>query len=86
MLPTALKLAMRASNFTGRADTSKLVKAMSNLKAKQGADFPGGDFQMNPTDHQGVQTTYIAKINGQQEQVLATYAPNKLPAIGSCKV
>jgi len=83
---TALKLAMRASNFTGRADTSKLVKAMSNLKAKQGADFPGGDFQMNPTDHQGVQTTYIAKINGQQEQVLATYAPNKLPAIGSCKV
>ena len=40
---------------------------------------------MNARDHQGVQTTYIAKISGQQEQVLNTIPPNKLPAIGSCK-
>jgi ABC-type branched-subunit amino acid transport system substrate-binding protein len=82
----ALKLAMRASNFTGKQDTSKLLKALSTLKAKQGSDFPGGDFQMNPKDHQGMQTVYIAKISGQQEQVVSTIAPSKLPPIGSCQV
>jgi branched-chain amino acid transport system substrate-binding protein len=82
---TALKEAMRASNFTGKQDTAKLLKALSTVNAKQGPDFPGGDFQMDPTDHQGVQTTYIAKINGQQEKVLATYPASKLPPIGSCK-
>jgi branched-chain amino acid transport system substrate-binding protein len=82
---TALKQAMLSSNFTGKADTQKLIGAMSKLKVKQSADFPGGDFQMNASDHQGVTTTYIAKINGQQEQVLATLAPDKLSAIGSCQ-
>ena len=82
---TALKLAMLASNFTGKQDTSKLLKALEKVKGKQGPDFPGGDFQMNPTDHQGAQTTYIAKIDGQQEKVLSTIAPNKLPPVGSCK-
>jgi ABC-type branched-subunit amino acid transport system substrate-binding protein len=81
---TALKLAMIQSNFTGKADTQKLIAAMSKLKVKQGPDFPGGDFQMSASDHQGVTTTYIAKINGQQEQVLATLAPDKLSPIGSC--
>ncbi len=81
----ALKLAMISSNFTGKADTSKLITAMSKLKAKQGADFPGGDFQMNASDHQGLTTTYIAKINGQKEEVLATLAPDKLSTIGSCQ-
>jgi branched-chain amino acid transport system substrate-binding protein len=83
---TALKLAMIQSNFTGKADTQKLIGAMSKLKVKQGPDFPGGDFQMNPSDHQGVTTTYIAKINGQQEQVLTTLPPDKLSPIGSCQV
>jgi branched-chain amino acid transport system substrate-binding protein len=81
----ALKAGMLNANFNGKADTSKLIKAMSTLKIKQGADFPGGDFQMNPTDHQGVTTTYIAKINGQTEEVQATLAPTQLPAIGSCQ-
>ncbi|HKF78464.1 MAG TPA: ABC transporter substrate-binding protein [Candidatus Dormibacteraeota bacterium] len=83
---TALKEAMLSANFTGKADTAKLIKAMSTLKAKQGPDFPGGDMQMNPANHQGVATTYIAKINGQTEQVLATIAPAQLPSIGSCQV
>jgi branched-chain amino acid transport system substrate-binding protein len=83
---TALKAGMIASKFTGKADTQKLIKSMETLKVKQGPDFPGGDFQMNASDHQGVTTTYIAKINGQTEQVLATLAPDKLPAIGSCQV
>jgi ABC-type branched-subunit amino acid transport system substrate-binding protein len=82
---SALKLAMLSANFTGKADTSKLISAMSKLKAKQGADFPGGDFQMNATDHQGATTTYIAKISGQQEAVLTTLAPDKLSTIGTCQ-
>jgi branched-chain amino acid transport system substrate-binding protein len=82
---TALKLAMISSNFTGKADTTKLITAMSKLKAKQSADFPGGDFQMSASDHQGATTTYIAKINGQKEDVLTTLAPDKLSAIGTCQ-
>jgi len=82
---TALKAAMINASFTGKADTQKLIAAMSKLKVKQGPDFPGGDFQMNASDHQGVTTTYIAKINGQQEQVLTTIAPEKLSPIGSCQ-
>ncbi|HZV50317.1 MAG TPA: ABC transporter substrate-binding protein [Candidatus Dormibacteraeota bacterium] len=83
---TALKEAMLKANFTGKQDTQKLIQALSSLKAKQGPDFPGGDFAMNPSDHQGAQTTYIAKINGQNEQVLATFTPDKLPPVGNCQV
>ncbi len=82
----ALKLGMVNSNFTGKADTNKLITALEKLKVKRGAEFPGGDFQMNASDHQGVTTTYIGKIDGQKEVVLATIPPDKLPAIGSCKV
>ena len=83
---TALKLAMLQSNFSGKQDTAKLITALENLKASQSADFPGGAFSMNKTDHQGVQTTYVAKINGQSEQVLKTIPPDQLPPIGSCQV
>jgi len=41
---------------------------------------------MNPTDHQAAQTIYLVKISGQQEQVLTTVTPDKLPPIGSCQV
>jgi branched-chain amino acid transport system substrate-binding protein len=81
---TGLKAAMLSSNFTGKADTAKLITALSKLKVKQGPDFPGGDLTMNASDHQAAATTYIAKINGQTEQVLNTIAPDKLPPIGSC--
>ena len=82
----ALKHGMLAANFTGKADSTKLIGAMAKLNVKKSADFPGGDFKMKSSDHQGVQTTYIVKINGQKEQVLATVAAGSLPAIGSCKV
>jgi branched-chain amino acid transport system substrate-binding protein len=82
----ALKMAMLGSNFTGKADTNKLISSLSTLKAKQSADFPGGDFIMNKSDHQGVQTTYVVRINGQTEEVLQAVAPDKLPAIGTCQV
>ncbi|HEY4027118.1 MAG TPA: ABC transporter substrate-binding protein [Candidatus Dormibacteraeota bacterium] len=82
---TALKQAMLASNFTGKADTARLIKAFEKVRSGPGADFPGGSFTMNAADHQGVTTTYIAKINGQSEQVLTTLTPDRLPAIGSCQ-
>jgi ABC-type branched-subunit amino acid transport system substrate-binding protein len=82
---SALKLGMIASGFTGRADTDKLIAALENLKASRGVDFPGGAFAMRKSDHQGTMTTYIAKVNGQKEQVVSTIAPDKLPAIGNCQ-
>lgn len=83
---TGLKLAMLASGFTGRKDTEKLVDALENLKAPQGPDFPGGAFAMSRNDHQGAMTSYIAKVDGQREQVVATIPPGQVPPIGSCSV
>ncbi|HYW25333.1 MAG TPA: ABC transporter substrate-binding protein [Terriglobales bacterium] len=82
---SALKLGMIASGFTGRADSAKLITALENLKAAQGADFPAGAFAMRKSDHQGTMTTYIAKVTGETENVVATISPDRLPAIGSCQ-
>jgi ABC-type branched-subunit amino acid transport system substrate-binding protein len=82
---TALKLGMLVSGFTGRADSSRLITALENLKAGQGADFPGGAFAMRKSDHQGTMTTYIAKVSGQTENVVAVVTPDRLPAIGNCQ-
>jgi branched-chain amino acid transport system substrate-binding protein len=81
----ALKVAMVQSNYTGKADNQKLIKALSTLKIKQSSDAPGGDLVMNPSDHQASQTIYIVKINGQQEQVVQTIPAEKLPPIGNCQ-
>jgi branched-chain amino acid transport system substrate-binding protein len=83
---TGLKLAMTASGFTGKKDTDKLVTALENLKSPQGPEFPGGAFMMNRSDHQGAMTSYIARVNGQREEVVNTIAPDKLPPIGACHV
>jgi len=83
---TALKLGMIVSGFTGRAKSARLITALENLKAGEGADFPGGSFAMRKSDHQGTMTTYIARVKGQTESVVATLPPNGLPAIGNCRV
>jgi branched-chain amino acid transport system substrate-binding protein len=83
---TSLKEGMIASKFSGRADTEKLIAALENLKAPLGPDFPGGDFVIDKTDHQGAMTTYIYKIDGQNEPVLTTIPADKIPPIGSCKI
>ena len=82
----ALKEAMIASNFTGKANTQALIKSLSTLKMKQGPDAPAGDIVMNASDHQAVQSIYIVKINGQQEQVISTITADKMPPIGNCQV
>jgi ABC-type branched-subunit amino acid transport system substrate-binding protein len=83
---SALKEGMIASKFSGRADNEKLISALETLKAPLGADFPGGDFIMNKSDHQGAMTTYIYKIDGQNEPVLSTVPADKIPPVGSCHV
>jgi hypothetical protein len=83
---TSLKLAMIASGFTGRKDTDKLIAALQGLKAPEGPDFPGGSFAMSGADHQGTMTSYIARINGQKEEVVSTIPPDRTPPIGSCQV
>jgi ABC-type branched-subunit amino acid transport system substrate-binding protein len=82
----ALKLAMRASNFTGKADTDKLISAFETLNVPQGEDFPAGPMIMNKDDHQGRITTYLLKIGGQKEDVVETFPAESLPTIGDCKI
>jgi ABC-type branched-subunit amino acid transport system substrate-binding protein len=82
----ALVLAMRKANFTGKADTDKLVSAFETLTVKQGPDFPDGDLIMNKDDHQGRTNYYLLKVNGQKEDVVQTFTADQLPQIGTCKI
>jgi hypothetical protein len=82
----ALTLAMRAANFSGKADTDKLVSAFENLNVPQGPDFPDGQLIMNKADHQGRVTYYILKVNGQKEEIVQTLPADQLPLIGDCKI
>jgi branched-chain amino acid transport system substrate-binding protein len=82
----ALVTAMRKANFTGKADTDKLVSAFETLTIPQGPDFPDGQLIMNKDDHQGRTTYYLLKINGQKEEVVQTFPADQLPLIGDCKI
>lgn len=82
----ALKVAMQRSKFTGKDDTDKLITALQDLRIKQGPDSPAGDLIMNRSDHQGAQTTYIARVNGQKEKVLRAIPAEQVPRIGNCQV
>ena len=82
----ALVLAMRAANFSGKADTDKLIAAFENLRVPQGPDFPDGELIMNKADHQGRVTYYVLKITGQKEEIVQTLPADQLPLIGDCKV
>jgi branched-chain amino acid transport system substrate-binding protein len=81
----ALVLAMRAASFTGKADTEKLIAAFETLNVPPGPDLPSG-LIMNKADHQGRWTTHLLQINGQKEDILATFPAEQLPQIGDCKV
>jgi len=81
-----LMLAMRKANFTGKADTEKLVSAFETLNVPQGPDMPDGQLIMNKDDHQGRTTYYLLKINGQKEEIVQTFPADQLPTIGDCKI
>ena len=83
----ALVLAMRAANFTGKADTDKLIASFETLNVPPGPDFPGGGLMMNKSDHQGRFSQYLMQINGQKEDVLATFPTDQIPLMGGdCKI
>ncbi|MBV8087947.1 MAG: ABC transporter substrate-binding protein [Chloroflexi bacterium] len=83
----ALKEAMKTANFTGRADTDKLVTALEGINVPQATpDFPYGGMIMNKADHQGATGMFMVKVNGQDEQVLQSIPANQIPPIGSCQV
>jgi len=83
---TALILAMRKVNFTGRSDTDKLITALETLSVPQGPDLPDGPLIMNKDDHQARTTYYLLKVNGQKEEVVQTFPADQLPLIGDCKI
>jgi ABC-type branched-subunit amino acid transport system substrate-binding protein len=84
---TALKTAMVAANFSGRADTEKLIGALEKVNIPLGPDAPGGGIIMNPADHQGAQTVYVYRVSGpQQEELLATIPAEQVPQFNTCHV
>jgi len=83
---SALKLAMRASGFTGKADTNKLIASFETLTAPQSLEFPSGPMIMNKADHQGRLPLFIQKITGQREEIIQTIPADQVPLIGSCQI
>jgi ABC-type branched-subunit amino acid transport system substrate-binding protein len=83
---TAVASAMRAANFGGRADTEALITALEQVNQPLGPNAPGGAIVMNKADHQGAQTVYVYKINGQQDDILQTIPADQIPPLGTCQV
>lgn len=83
---SALRQAMLAAHFTGRADTPKLIAALEDFRSAAGPAFPAGDVEMNKIDHQGAATVAIARVAGQSEELLQSVPPGELPPLGSCRV
>jgi ABC-type branched-subunit amino acid transport system substrate-binding protein len=83
----ALKNAMIAARFTGRADTEALIAALELVSIPLGPDAPGGAIVMNPADHQGAQTVYVYRVTGpQQEELLSTVLADQVPKFNTCHV
>ena len=82
---TALKTAMINAKFTGRADSEALITALENVNIPLGPDAPGGNIIMNKADHQGAQTVYVFRINGQEDELLNTVPAEQIPPLGTCK-
>jgi ABC-type branched-subunit amino acid transport system substrate-binding protein len=84
---TALKTAMIASKFSGRADTDNLISALEKVNIPLGPDAPGGAIIMDPADHQGAQTIYVYRVGGPtQEELLSTVQADQVPKFSSCHV
>jgi ABC-type branched-subunit amino acid transport system substrate-binding protein len=84
---TALKSAMIAAKFTGRADTENLIAALEKVNIPLGPDAPGGAIIMNPADHQGAQTVYVFRVGGPtQEELLSTIQADQVPKFNACHV
>jgi len=83
----ALKSAMIAAKFTGRAETEALITSLEKVNIPLSQDAPGGAIVMNPADHQGAQTVYVYRVAGaQQEELLSTVPADQVPKFNTCHV
>ncbi len=83
----ALRSAMVAAKFGGRADSEALISALEKVNLPLGPEAPGGAIIMNPADHQGAQTMYVYRIAGpQEEELLATIQADQIPKFNTCHV
>jgi len=73
----ALKVAMEASKFNGRADTMKLVEALEGLEMKEGYDFPQGDKTLRKADHQAFLREFLYTVKGGKFELLETIGKDK---------
>jgi branched-chain amino acid transport system substrate-binding protein len=73
----ALKVAMEASKFSGRADTMKLVEALEGLEMKEGDDFPQGDKTLRKADHQAFLREFLYTVKGGKFELLDTVGKDK---------
>jgi len=73
----ALKVAMEASKFSGRADTMKLVEALEGLEMKEGDDFPQGDKTLRKEDHQAFLREFLYTVKGGKFELLDTIGKDK---------
>ena len=80
----ALKVAMIASKFDGRADTQKLIEALEGLEMKEGDDFPQGDKTLRKADHQAFLREFLFKIENGDYKLLETVDKDKTIVPPAC--
>ena len=81
----ALKVAMVASNFEGRANTDKLIAALEGLEMKEGDDFPQGDKTLRKEDHQAFLRQFITEVRNGTYKVLTWVEKDKTIFPPACK-
>ena len=57
-----LKQAIESSGWTSRANNEKLVHALEGFQAKESLNFPMGNFEVRPQDHQGFENLWIEQV------------------------
>jgi branched-chain amino acid transport system substrate-binding protein len=82
---TSLKRGMINAKFSGKQDTEKLIAALETLNIPQGPESPTGPIIMNKSDHQARTTAYIAKVNGQTDEIIQTIPADQIAPIGNCQ-
>jgi branched-chain amino acid transport system substrate-binding protein len=82
---TRRKLCIEKSNFRGRDDTTKLIKALEGLEMKEGEDFPQGDKLLRKQDHQAFLREFICDIKGGKHHIIDVAPREKTVVPASCK-
>ena len=57
-----LKRAIESSGWTTKADNEKLIHALEGFQGRESFDFPMGDFEVRPQDHQAFENLWIEQV------------------------